>query len=490
MANIVLTAFFKKYRDSIQSNKDFRGALNKEANHYFQEDIDNLKSQIALLDVQREKEFNKKYAQALDTLQQKGISNLTFIQISKTLREKFLDHFTDLKELGVDTGHVFANLTVASKAKAQTELFTGTKLEIREYREIESLSEKDLRDIAKTIALISSYTSTLEQLDKIQNRKELVAFLKKSGTFKQAARSKDLTTLDNIKSAITTSFESKSNKGLSELGEQIFKDSIANIQIDTTMNMARKITASEKGVAVTFEIAAFNQFKGNIAQSVKSAFTGMLDDIMKDPDGLSKSVNAALEKSMAEAFTKADLLKLFPNVSASKTIVEATRDILLEILETGKAKTYTAKSKTANTKAEPLKIPVKISGVKLGKIKVLEPAIKNLTARTYSLSSLQSLINSHLQDVIAANMGDGNSTSVLNYRTGRFASTVKVERMSQSREGMITAFYSYMQNPYATFSDGGRQSAPKSRDPKLLIAKSIREIAAEKVGNRMRAVLA
>jgi hypothetical protein len=85
-------------------------------------------------------------------------------------------------------------------------------------------------------------------------------------------------------------------------------------------------------------------------------------------------------------------------------------------------------------------------------------------------------------------MGDGSRQDILNYRTGRFASTVKVERLSLSREGMITAFYSFMKNPYATFSQGGRQSIPTSRDPKLLIAKSIREIAAERVGNRMRSV--
>jgi hypothetical protein len=61
--------------------------------------------------------------------------------------------------------------------------------------------------------------------------------------------------------------------------------------------------------------------------------------------------------------------------------------------------------------------------------------------------------------------------------------------MSESREGMITAFYSYMRNPYGTFSQGGRQEIPKSRDPKLLIAESIREIAAQQVKNRLRAVL-
>lgn len=105
-----------------------------------------------------------------------------------------------------------------------------------------------------------------------------------------------------------------------------------------------------------------------------------------------------------------------------------------------------------------------------------------------NLLSLTNLINSHLQSVISANMGDGTSSSILNYRTGRFASTVKVDHLSTSRQGMITAFYSYMKNPYATFSVGGKQSEPASRDPKLLISRSIREIAQQKVANQLRAV--
>ena len=53
---------------------------------------------------------------------------------------------------------------------------------------------------------------------------------------------------------------------------------------------------------------------------------------------------------------------------------------------------------------------------------------------------------------------------------------------------LITAFYNYMKYPYATFSAGGRQQNPKSRDPKLLISKSIREIAQQVVTNQLRAV--
>lgn len=105
-----------------------------------------------------------------------------------------------------------------------------------------------------------------------------------------------------------------------------------------------------------------------------------------------------------------------------------------------------------------------------------------------NLSSLLIYINSHLQSVISANMGDGNDKKVLNYRSGRFASSAKVERLSESRQGMISAFYSYMKNPYQTFEPGYAQGEPASRSPKLLISKSIREIAATKVANQLRAI--
>ena len=130
------------------------------------------------------------------------------------------------------------------------------------------------------------------------------------------------------------------------------------------------------------------------------------------------------------------------------------------------------KNKVKSTKPDPNKIKV----------------IKDIPESKTNLSDLLVLINSQLQDVISANMGDGTRRDILNYRTGRFASSVKVEQLSSSKQGMISAFYSYMKNPYATFSNGGRQATPKSRDPKLLISKSIREIAQQVVANNLRAV--
>lgn len=194
-----------------------------------------------------------------------------------------------------------------------------------------------------------------------------------------------------------------------------------------------------------------------------------------------------------------------------KLIIAKGSPSYVEILETHLVNALKGKENTIvtyklpRTKISSEKITVDTSGyrkelqVTVQKVKKLANAVKKATALakaseqnrapdSLNLISLQNLINQQLQDVISANMGDGSSRTVLNYRTGRLAGSAKVENMTESRAGMITSFYSYMKNPYATFSDGGQQSRPKSRDPKLLIAKSIREIAATQVANQLRAV--
>jgi hypothetical protein len=121
--------------------------------------------------------------------------------------------------------------------------------------------------------------------------------------------------------------------------------------------------------------------------------------------------------------------------------------------------------------------------------KIAVPTGLKSTGKPVSIiGNLQSLLDTLLVQKIKQNMGNGSRRDILNLRTGRFAESAKVERLSESRQGMITAFYSYMKNPYATFSAGGRQELPRSRDPKLLIAKSIREIVGQQVANRLRAV--
>lgn len=212
-----------------------------------------------------------------------------------------------------------------------------------------------------------------------------------------------------------------------------------------------------------------------------------------------KAITSILEKLQASVTDKVfqqDLLDMKSSPSFKEMLGKAIRDTIAKTpgLQTFNHKNVlvaTKKGKAPNLNKLRQEAKIELSKAKAVKAAISKPPrIRNLTTdRFQSFTALQTLINANLAQRIKENMGDGNRRDILNLRTGRLAESAKVERMSQSRAGMITAFYSYMKNPYATFSDGGKQQDPKSRDPKLLISKSIREIAAAQVGNRMRAVL-
>lgn len=162
--------------------------------------------------------------------------------------------------------------------------------------------------------------------------------------------------------------------------------------------------------------------------------------------------------------------------SIPKTLIGQKR-ILIK-----KPKRKTAAIKAAKKLQNQIKAVKKQDTVKNKPVNFLEQLPQNLT-------DLQVILNSLLSQKVRENMGSGNRADVLNYRTGRFAQSVKVKEISEGRSGMITAYYTYMKYPYATFSEGGQQQYPRSRDPKLLISKSIREIMQEQMITRMRAVL-
>lgn len=180
---------------------------------------------------------------------------------------------------------------------------------------------------------------------------------------------------------------------------------------------------------------------------------------------------------------------LLTNLSTSKSLNEYIAEVMVSTISGNTIQKYESTSSISEKtpfNITKVSIDTKVNSQKLKQVKL--PSLRTVKGRFTSLASLQLLLNSALRLQIQRNMGNGNRKDVLNYRTGRFAESAKVERLSQSREGMITAFYSYMKYPYQTFEPGFRQGSPKSRDPKLLISKSVREIAAIMVGNRLRAI--
>ena len=108
------------------------------------------------------------------------------------------------------------------------------------------------------------------------------------------------------------------------------------------------------------------------------------------------------------------------------------------------------------------------------------PKIKQQkTKRGISSSPLRliGLINKELPDTVRKNMQEPG----LQNRTGRFAESVKLTDVIQTPKGYPSFGYTYQKNPYQVFEMGRGQApwASPERDPRKVIDRSIREIAAQ-----------
>lgn len=177
----------------------------------------------------------------------------------------------------------------------------------------------------------------------------------------------------------------------------------------------------------------------------------------------------------------------------SPSMLDLIEDEIISALS-GKPPKHKKQYNSSEVLLDNIKIPIDTKQVKKAIKKDIQDVqkaisnLKNTKLRTLkgqftSLTNLQVLLNQRLHDQIKRNMG----SPALNYKTGRFAQSAEVTGISISRQGMITAFYTYMKYPYQTFEPGFAQGSA-ARNPKTLISQSIRELATNLVGNRLRAV--
>ena len=89
---------------------------------------------------------------------------------------------------------------------------------------------------------------------------------------------------------------------------------------------------------------------------------------------------------------------------------------------------------------------------------------------------LLGILNQRLPETVRKNM----QSPALENRTGRFAESVKVTDIIQTPKGFPSIGYTYQRNPYEVYEMGsGSRFSNDDRDPRKLIDRSVREIAAE-----------
>jgi len=128
--------------------------------------------------------------------------------------------------------------------------------------------------------------------------------------------------------------------------------------------------------------------------------------------------------------------------------------------------------KTTRKKKTPI---VRDSGIERASVSAILKKKKG--ARAVSPFSYMAMINKRLPQTVRDNMG----APALENISGKFASSVRIRDVNTTPQGHPSFGYTYAKNPYQIF-EVGTGSAPwanPQRDPRKLIDKSIREVAAE-----------
>lgn len=203
--------------------------------------------------------------------------------------------------------------------------------------------------------------------------------------------------------------------------------------------------------------------------------------------GKEKTLKKEIQAKVTNALTK--LQSISPaELTGSDSLVTASRKKTVKkaLKPFEKATGATVKMEDTKIKGEKSKASLKVAGTATrGRPKKQSLQKQNIrrqkTAKAqFNQAALLALFNARLPTAIINNMGD----PALNNRTGRFAASVRVIDIFQTPKGFPSIGYTYRKSPYATFEQGGKQGSIEL-DPRRLIDKTIREIAAEQAMGRL-----
>ena len=252
----------------------------------------------------------------------------------------------------------------------------------------------------------------------------------------------------------------KTSQFKGEDGDSLSKEDLESLGI--TLYVSKTDTLAQTTVEVGLRASALN--RGIDATKQKKFKKNYLRTLKKALKKLNKSKNFA-DRQGSDSRTQIErkkIIKAFDkSVRAGKKVKKKTVNTKIK-LSKGKEVSKTIKPKVKKGRQE---------AVGVGNLKIKKNRQKRSSANSYI--SLAAIINQKLPETVAKNM----KLPGLQYRTGRFAGSVRVTDVNVTSQGFPSIGYTYQRNPYQTFEPGGKQGSTE-RDPRKVIDKSIREIAA------------
>lgn len=189
---------------------------------------------------------------------------------------------------------------------------------------------------------------------------------------------------------------------------------------------------------------------------------------------IDNNTQAQLERAALESLTKE--LQDIANLQSSTSLKDGVSQVLLE----------KAAPKAAKVKGKKKKKVKEYSRAKSTKKTVNKKRTRIVRDNSVDVSGgvpqgdgpsnlplqLIGAFNRDLPNTLRKNM----QSPRLQYRTGRFANSVKVVDVATTASGFLSFGYVYQKSPYQTFEPGFAQGSV-DRDPRRLIDRSMREIA-------------
>jgi len=220
------------------------------------------------------------------------------------------------------------------------------------------------------------------------------------------------------------------------------------------------IKGIEGKIELELEWEELNQFKGRLSAWVGTIFAdiikGSMDSFYKDLGDI-------------------DLTQL----RGSRTLEEDIEEMLVSTIDP-KKKYKSIPTKAGSEAKAKKKAPKKPRRKRLKQIRTRSVGTGTKQTESISPIALLTLINNKLPDTVAKNM----ILPRLQYRTGRFAESVRATDVQITKQGYPSIGYTYQKFPYQTFEPGFAQG-DTDRDPRRLIDASIREIATKLVVGRL-----
>jgi len=250
-----------------------------------------------------------------------------------------------------------------------------------------------------------------------------------------------------------------------ETGDALKEPDIKKMMTDLGIDVSLIKDAKIDTYTVQLEAAVDNRADGKMLKERKKTLQDQIKVAVNKLGGIENLSGSDTPKQKYIKKTRQEVLEPFKNL---KNVKVSAKDLKIDDKSSsGKrnAKTKAVKASKSRKKAGMAAIP---AALKARKAKAQSSASRPL--------QLIGVINKELPNTVRKNMKE----PALVNRTGRFAESVRLTEVIQTPQGYPSFGYTYQREPYQVFEEGSSgEWSNGHRDPRELIDKSIREIAAQ-----------